>query len=810
MEEQVLLHGDLHATIYEIDNLHLGFLSNLYHKVEEAGHFNKHASRLYATIDLEKTRVGRTRLLHEHDSNPQWNESFHIYCAHSASKLVFNIKLDNPIGTKLVGTAELPVADLIPGDRVETWLDILNRRRQPIHGGSRLRVRLHFYDVARERCWSRGLKSRNFPGVPYTFFPQRKGCRVTLYQDAHVADGFLPQIRLAGGRIYNPRRCWEDVFRTISAAKHLIYICGWSVYTKIKLVRDPAGSEIDLARSEIDLGELLIKKANQGVRVLMLVWDERTSVKLLKNDGLLATHDEDTGSYFRNTGVNCVLCPRNPDDGRSFAQGVEIGTMFSHHQKLLVADAAMPNGGDRIRRLVSFVGGIDLCDGRYDNQNHSLFRTLNTVHADDFHQANCRGADIRRGGPREPWHDIHCKVEGAAAWDVLYNFEQRWRKQGGRDLLLQLQELRGALAPPSPVMLPEDHDTWNVQIFRSIDGGAAFGFPELPEEAARSGLISGKDSIIDRSIQDAYIHAIRRANNFIYIENQYFLGSSFSWLETDEVKIEEVGALHLIPKELSLKIACKIAEGQPFKVYVVVPMWPEGFPESAAVQTILSWQKRTMEMMYTDVAEALKAKGVTAADLRDYLTFFCLGNRETKRDGEYEPPLKPERDTDYSRAQQSRRGMIYVHSKMMIVDDEYIIVGSANINQRSMDGARDSEIAMGAYQPYHLSCKKAARGVIYGFRMALWYEHLGLLDDAFCHPERLECIRKVNRLSEKNWDLYTAETMEGDLPGHLLPYPLLVESSGRVSELPGNENFPDTTAPVVGNVAQFYPSILTT
>ena len=29
---------------------------------------------------------------------------------------------------------------------------------------------------------------------------------------------------------------------------------------------------------------------------------------------------------------------------------------------------------------------------------------------------------------------------------------------------------------------------------------------------------------------------------------------------------------------------------------------------------------------------------------------------------------------------------IYVHSKMMIVDDVYIIVGSANINQRSMGG----------------------------------------------------------------------------------------------------------------------------
>lgn len=45
--------------------------------------------------------------------------------------------------------------------------------------------------------------------------------------------------------------------------------------------------------------------------------------------------------------------------------------------------------------------------------------------------------------------------------------------------------------------------------------------------------------------------------------------------------------------------------------------------------------------------------------------------------------------------------MIYVHSKGMIVDDEYVILGSANINQRSLEGTRDTEIAIGAYQPRH-------------------------------------------------------------------------------------------------------------
>lgn len=38
--------------------------------------------------------------------------------------------------------------------------------------------------------------------------------------------------------------------------------------------------------------------------------------------------------------------------------------------------------------------------------------------------------------------------------------------------------------------------------------------------------------------------------------------------------------------------------------------------------------------------------------------------------------------------------MIYIHSKMMIVDDQQVIVGSANINDRSMLGDRDCELAL--------------------------------------------------------------------------------------------------------------------
>ncbi|KAM7258465.1 hypothetical protein ACFE04_014206 [Oxalis oulophora] len=804
---QISIHGTLHVTIFEVDHISSG--RNIFRKfiagVEETVGFGKGVTKLYATIDLERARVGRTRIIEKDHKNPRWYESFHIYCAHMASNVVISVKDADPIGATLIGRAYVPVHDILGGQEVDKWIELLDEEKNPIHGDSKIHVKLQYFEVTDDRNWGQGVKSAKYPGVPFTYFSLRQGCRVSLYQDVHVPDNFVPKIPLAGGKYYEPHRAWEDIFDAITNAKHLIYITGWSVYTQITLIRDARRPK---PGGDIILGDLLKKKASEGVRVLMLVWDDRTSVPILGKDGLMGTHDEETEHFFDGSDVHCVLCPRNPDDGGSFVQDLQIATMFTHHQKIVVVDSALPTGDSEKRRIVSFVGGIDLCDGRYDTPFHSLFRTLDSANHDDFHQPNFPGATIAKGGPREPWHDIHSRLEGPIAWDVLFNFEQRWKKQGGKDILLQLRELDDIIIPPSPVMFPDDHETWNVQLFRSIDGGAAFGFPETPEDAARAGLVSGKDNIIDRSIQDGYINAIRRAKNFIYIENQYFLGSSYAW-SADGIKPEDINCLHLIPKELSLKICSKIEAGERFTVYVVVPMWPEGVPESGSVQAILDWQRRTMDMMYTDIVQALRAKG-SEEDPRTYLTFFCLGNREVKQSGEYEPSEKPEPDTDYSRAQEARRFMIYVHAKMMIVDDEYIIIGSANINQRSMDGARDSEIAMGAFQPYHLSTVEPARGQIHGFRLSLWYEHLGMLDDTFLTPESEECVLKVNEIADKYWDLYSSESLEHDLPGHLLRYPIGVSADGLVTELPGFEFFPDTKAKIQGEHSDYLPPILTT
>lgn len=59
-----------------------------------------------------------------------------------------------------------------------------------------------------------------------------------------------------------------------------------------------------------------------------------------------------------------------------------------------------------MRQLVAFIGGLDLCDGRYDTAEHSPFRTLKTVHSEDFHQACSLGTSIQQGGA--PWPVLTC------------------------------------------------------------------------------------------------------------------------------------------------------------------------------------------------------------------------------------------------------------------------------------------------------------------------------------------------------------------------------------------------------------------
>ena len=118
---------------------------------------------------------------------------------------------------------------------------------------------------------------------------------------------------------------------------------------------------------------------------------------------------------------------------------------------------------------------------------------------------------------------------------------------------------------------------------------------------------------------------------------------------------------------------------------------------------------------------------------------------------------------------------------------------------------------MGAFQPFHLGTRQPARGQIHGFRMALWYEHLGKLHDSFLYPQSVECIRKVNEIADKNWELYASNNPpERDLPSHLVSYPIEVTESGCVYPLPGTKLFPDTNLPILGkfDIRGYVPDVM--
>ncbi|XP_021294526.1 phospholipase D alpha 4 isoform X1 [Herrania umbratica] len=762
--KQKFLHGTLEATIFDATPYIPPFPLNC---------VLANGKPTYVTIKLDNKKVAKT----SHERDRVWNQTFQILCAHPPdSTITITMKTKCSILGKFCIQAGqiLNEASLINGFFP---LQMENGKRNP---ELKLRFMLWFKPAEFEPTWGEVLKYGGFHGLRNATFPQRSNCHVMLYQDAHHSSAFRPPFSLCG----TPRKLWEDVYKAIEGAKHVIYIAGWSFNPKMVLVRDPQ-TNIPHAKG-IKLGELLKRKAEEGVAVRVMLWNDETSLPFIKNKGVMRTHDEDAFAYFKHTKVICKLCPRLHH---------KFPTLFAHHQKTITVDArTYSTSSVNDREIMSFVGGVDLCDGRYDTEQHSLFRTLNTEsHCFDFYQTNISGASLHKGGPREPWHDAHACITGEAAWDVLANFEQRWTKQCDPSLLLPTSSIPNLIRQPFASSISNDRN-WKVQVFRSID------------HVSVSQL--SKNLTVEQSIHEAYVEAIRRAERFIYIENQYFVGGCHLW-----DKDKHSGCRNLIPVEIALKVASKIKAKERFAVYILIPMWPEGVPDSEPVQDILHWTRETMSMMYKLIGEAIKESGQPGHP-RDYLNFFCLANRETQSKEELVPPYSPQPSTQYWNAQKHRRFMVYVHSKVMIVDDLYILIGSANVNQRSMDGRRDTEIAIGCYQlPENPESNNSPTPRdIHAYRMSLWYEHTGLADDLFLEPQGLECVQKVRSLGDQMWQIYANDEEIVDMEAvHLVTYPVNVTVDGLTEDVAdGDGHFPDTKSPVKGRRSKMLPPVFTT
>ena len=403
-------------------------------------------------------------------------------------------------------------------------------------------------------------------------------------------------------------------------------------------------------------------------------------------------------------------------------------------------------------------------------------------------------------GPREPWHDIHARLEGPIACDVKKNFEERWCRQS-EDMVTRLCQFNEDEFVFDAPAVHQEHEggPWNMQIFRSITSDSCTFF-DLDKHHC---LHRKGGRLVENTIANCMVQQIRNSKRYIYMENQYFLGSAFAWCADRDTLSN-----HIIPLEITKKICEKIEAGEPFKAYIVIPMFPEGDPASMPTQEILFWQFRTMETMYRRIAQAIQG-AEAGTHPTDYLAFFCLGKRESIDEVPVDDLEEPAAGTDAEKIRQSLRHPIYVHCKMSIFDDEYILIGSANINQRSLGGNRDTEIAVGGYQPDH-SDTDSPRGDVHSFRMALFAAHLGGTDETYLQPEQDECWSKVKEVAQDFWTLYTADEPEhSDV--HMLPYPVNVDEDGNVTALEAPwDCFPDTSAPVLGAKSGVFPEKLTT
>ena len=140
------------------------------------------------------------------------------------------------------------------------------------------------------------------------YFSMKQGCRVTLYQDAHCLPvDQMPQfqqMQRPDQQPHQPRSCWTDMYESIKEAQEIICITGWAVNTKLQLFRGN-----DLNKDSRTLGEILKEKANQGVKVYVMIWSEKTS-NAVKEFGVMGTHDMTTYNFFKPTLVKCALAPR--------------------------------------------------------------------------------------------------------------------------------------------------------------------------------------------------------------------------------------------------------------------------------------------------------------------------------------------------------------------------------------------------------------------------------------------------------------------------------------------------------------------
>ncbi|KAI9267423.1 hypothetical protein BY458DRAFT_533912 [Sporodiniella umbellata] len=629
--------------------------------------------------------------------------------------------------------------------------------------------------------------------------PDEEAYEQQLLNEKHRYDSFAAVRHEAEVKFFvdGQNYCWA-VSEAIENATESIYIEDWWLHLRRPPSKYP----------EYRIDTLLKKKADEGVKIYIVVYKE---VELA-----LTLDSEHTKHVLDGLSENVTVL-RHPDHNLG-------GTFFwSHHEKFVVID-----------NKIAFLGGIDLCFGRWDTHGHPLA----DFHGDDPDSElfPVKDYDMRLIDktviPRMPWHDMSMCLVGGPVLDVARHFCERWnfiKHEKARNI-----EAIPYLQPPLGGMGRQQHyfeENQEEHVYRKQRHNprtrGVKGTMRVQVLRSSAKWSTGED--LEHSIQNAYVATILGAEHYVYIENQFFITST----EPDNGGIVK----NQIGNAIVRRIVRAHEEREKFKVFVLIPLMP-AFPadlstkDAATARLVMHYQYISICRGPDSIVEKLKASGI---DPDEYIRFYSLRNydrinrskleslllraagyedeTEQRLEGveghegeeaqvihhagepefarntqgsfhiedevEYgripneedvrhyrektlegiaadsiakdameggnldEEPWVNDTETSRPRTDEAEREEagdyvteeLYIHAKLLIADDKRVIMGSANLNDRSQCGDRDSEIALivedmktipsqmnGHY--YEAPCFAAT------LRRNLWKEHLGLIKDA--------------------------------------------------------------------------------
>mmetsp|Transcript_29198 Transcript_29198/g.72755 ORF Transcript_29198/g.72755 Transcript_29198/m.72755 type:complete len:371 (-) Transcript_29198:1306-2418(-) len=179
------------------------------------------------------------------------------------------------------------------------------------------------------------------------------------------------------------------------------------------------------------------------------------------------------------------------------------------------------------------------------------------------------------------------------------------------------------------------------------------------------------ESVTVTSIMDDYDRLIREAERYVYLETQFYVGLPTSYIRcAKNSKDPKFHPKNKVPAAIFARVTNAMRDNEDFSFVLSVPIGPQ--PTMALYAVLMSLFG---ECGLVPCLERYRSENNIHEPLKKYFSVYFHGRVANL-------PSGSAGTVAYT---------TYVHSKMLLVDDRYAHVGSANCNDRSMTGEGDAQ-----------------------------------------------------------------------------------------------------------------------